>query len=81
MGPGEELARRNAKIIEDLDRPLIDALTARSLRIWRDQRGTGGATLGHTRNGGFYFDAGACEYVINGKIKVGRPDRLRYELL
>ncbi|KAL2399054.1 hypothetical protein ABEF93_007269 [Exophiala dermatitidis] len=69
-GPGEELARRNAKVLEDLDRPLLDALNSRGLRTWRGQRGTGGATLGQTRNGGFYFDAGACEHVINGKIKV-----------
>ncbi|GKZ61892.1 hypothetical protein AnigIFM49718_008959 [Aspergillus niger] len=69
-GPGEELARRNAKMLEDLDRPLLDALHARGLRTWRGQRGTGGSTLGQTRNGGFYFDAGACEHIINGKIKV-----------
>lgn len=70
VGPGEELARRNAETLEDLDRPLLDALHARGLRTWRGQRGTGGATLGQTRNGGFYFDAGACEHIINGKIKV-----------
>lgn len=70
VGPGEELARRNAKVLEDLDRPLLDVLNARGLRTWRGQRGTGGATLGQTRNGGFYFDAGACEHIINGKIKV-----------
>ncbi|KAL4812327.1 hypothetical protein BDW67DRAFT_188762 [Aspergillus spinulosporus] len=69
-GPGEELARRNAKVLEDLDRPLLDALHARGLRTWRGQRGTGNSTLGQTRNGGFYFDAGACEHIINGKIKV-----------
>ncbi|KAF2153604.1 flavin-containing monooxygenase [Myriangium duriaei CBS 260.36] len=70
VGPGEELARRNAKDLEDLDRPLLDALNARGLRTWRGQRGTGNSTLGQTRNGGFYFDAGACEHIINGKIKV-----------
>lgn len=70
IGPGEELGRRNAKVLEDLDRPLLDALHARGLRTWRGQRGTGNATLGQTRNGGFYFDAGACEHIINGKIKV-----------
>ena len=69
-GPGEELARRTAKDLEDLDRPLLDALNAKGLRTWRGQRGTGNATLGQTRNGGFYFDAGACEHVIDGKIKV-----------
>lgn len=70
VGPSEELSRRNAKALEDLDRPLLDALNAKGLRTWRGQRGTGNATLGQTRNGGFYFDAGACEHIINGKIKV-----------
>lgn len=69
-GPGEELARRNAQVIEELDRPLLDGLHARGLRTWRGQRGTGSATLGQTRNGGFYYDAGACEHIINGNIKV-----------
>ncbi|KAJ9611879.1 hypothetical protein H2204_015121 [Knufia peltigerae] len=70
VGPGEELSRRNAEVLENLDRPLIEALNKRGLRTWRGQRGTGNATLGQTRNGGFYFDAGACEHIINGKIKV-----------
>ena len=70
IGPGEELGRRNAKVLEDLDRPLLDALNARGLRTWRGQRNTGNATLGQTRNGGFYFDAGACQDVIDSKIKV-----------
>ncbi|CAI6091934.1 unnamed protein product [Clonostachys chloroleuca] len=70
VGPGEELSRRNAKVLEGLDKPLLDALNARGLRTWRGQRSTGNATLGQTRNGGFYFDAGACEHIINGKIKV-----------
>ncbi|KAH9219569.1 flavin-containing monooxygenase [Leptodontidium sp. 2 PMI_412] len=70
VGPGEELGRRTAKVLEDLDKPLLDALNARGLRTWRGQRNTGNATLGQTRNGGFYFDAGACQDVIDGKIKV-----------
>lgn len=70
VGPGEELAKRTAKDLEDLDRPLLEALNARGLRTWRGQRDTGNSTLGQTRNGGFYFDAGACEHIINGDIKV-----------
>ncbi|KAE8423796.1 hypothetical protein BDV36DRAFT_303184 [Aspergillus pseudocaelatus] len=70
VGPGEELSRRTAKDLEDLDRPLLEALNARGLRTWRGQRDTGNSTLGQTRNGGFYFDAGACEEIINGNIKV-----------
>lgn len=69
-GPGEELSRRNAKVLEDLDRTMLDGLHARGLRTWRGQRGTGNSTLGQTRNGGFYYDAGACEHIINGNIKV-----------
>ncbi|KAJ5652575.1 hypothetical protein N7507_010001 [Penicillium longicatenatum] len=70
VGPGEELARRTAKTLEDLDRPMLEALNARGLRTWRGQRDTGNFTLGQTRNGGFYFDAGACDEIINGNIKV-----------
>lgn len=70
QGPSEEMGRRNAKALEDLDRPLLDALHAKGLRTWRGQRGTGNSILGQTRNGGFYFDAGACEHIINGNIKV-----------
>lgn len=70
VGPGEELARRNAEALESLDKELLDGLHAKGLKTWRGQRGTGNGTLGQTRNGGFYFDAGACEQIINGKIKV-----------
>ncbi|KAM0749427.1 FAD/NAD(P)-binding domain-containing protein [Meredithblackwellia eburnea MCA 4105] len=70
VGPGEELAARNAEVLENLDRELLDGLNAKGLRTWRGQRGTGNFTLGQTRNGGFYFDAGACEQILNGNIKV-----------
>ncbi|KUL88290.1 hypothetical protein ZTR_04947 [Talaromyces verruculosus] len=70
VGPGEEIAKRLAKDLEDLDRPLLEALNARGLRTWRGQRDTGNHTLGQTRNGGFYFDAGACDEIINGNVKV-----------
>lgn len=70
VGPGEELGRRNAEVLENLDKDLLDGLHARGFKTWRGQRGTGNGTLGQTRNGGFYFEAGACEQIINGKIKV-----------
>jgi len=70
LGPSEELGRRNAEVLEGLDKDLLDGLHANNFKTWRGQRGTGNATLGATRNGGFYFEAGACEQIINGKIKV-----------
>lgn len=69
-GPGEELGRRNAKELEDLDREMLDGLHAKGFRTWRGQKNTGNHTLSQTRNGGFYFEAGACEQIINGKIKM-----------
>ncbi|OWZ42561.1 flavin-containing monooxygenase [Cryptococcus neoformans Tu259-1] len=70
MGPGEELARRNRAVLEELDKEMLDGLHAKGLKTYKGQRGTGQATLGSTRNGGFYFEAGACEQIIKGKIKV-----------
>lgn len=69
-GPSEKMAQRNAKVLEDLDKELLNGLNAKGLKTWRGQRGTGTVTLGSTRNGGFYFDAGACEHILNGNIKV-----------
>lgn len=57
-GPGEELARRQVKVLEDLDREMLDGLHARGLKTYRGQRQGGTPILGSTRNGGFYFEAG-----------------------
>lgn len=70
VGPAEEFAKRGAEMLENLDKDLLNALHAKGLKTWRGQRGAGNAVLGQTRNGGFYFDAGACEQIINGNIKV-----------
>jgi cation diffusion facilitator CzcD-associated flavoprotein CzcO len=70
VGPGEELGRRLAADLEHLDHDLLSAMEARGFQTWAGQRGTGTQTLGYTKNGGFYFDAGACERIINGDIKV-----------
>ena len=70
VGPGEELGRRAAKELEEADAQMLSGLHARGFKTWRGQRGTGVQTLGYTKNGGFYFEAGACEQIINGKIKV-----------
>ncbi|RSH77074.1 uncharacterized protein EHS24_003701 [Apiotrichum porosum] len=70
VGPSEELGRRLAEDLEVLDHDLLAAMEARGFQTWRGQRGTGTQTLGYSKNGGFYFDAGACERIINGDIKV-----------
>lgn len=49
---------------------MLDGLKAKGFKTWRGQRATGVQTLGYTKNGGFYFEAGACQQIINGKVKV-----------
>lgn len=70
VGPAEELNRRVARDIWNADVELIANMERAGFRVWRGQRDTGSHTLGYTKNGGFYFDAGACQAIINGKIKV-----------
>jgi cation diffusion facilitator CzcD-associated flavoprotein CzcO len=78
VGPGEELGKRGAKELEEDDAEILAGLQARGFKTWRGQRGTGVQTLGYTKNGGFYFDAGACEQIINGKIKVAQGSIERF---
>lgn len=70
VGPGEELGRRMAKQLADEDRELLDGMEKAGFRTYMGQRETGTQTLGYTRNGGFYFDAGACEKIMDGSIKI-----------
>ncbi|KAJ9649829.1 hypothetical protein H2198_010847 [Neophaeococcomyces mojaviensis] len=70
VGPAEELNRRTARNIWDADVELIARMEKAGFRVWRGQRDTGSHTLGYTKNGGFYFDAGACNAIIDGRIKV-----------
>lgn len=70
VGPSEELSRRLAKDIWDADTELLAKMTKAGFKVWRGQRDTGTNTLGYTKNGGFYFDAGACDAIIDDRIKV-----------
>ncbi|KAI5480143.1 flavin-containing monooxygenase [Pseudohyphozyma bogoriensis] len=70
LGPTEEMGRRLGDELTELDTELLQALEDKGFKTWRGQRGTSNQTLGYTKNGGFYFDAGACEHILNGNIKV-----------
>jgi cation diffusion facilitator CzcD-associated flavoprotein CzcO len=70
LGPMEEMGRRLGLELEELDYELLQKMEERGFKTWRGQRRTMTQTLGFTKNGGFYFDAGACEQIINGNIKV-----------
>jgi hypothetical protein len=70
VGPSEEMGRRLGTELTELDMELLQGLEAKGFQTWRGQRSTSTQTLGYTKNGGFYFDAGACEQILNGNIKV-----------
>ncbi|WWC60054.1 uncharacterized protein I303_102617 [Kwoniella dejecticola CBS 10117] len=70
VGPSEEMGRRLGAELTELDHDLLQGMEDRGFKTWRGQRSTSTQTLGYTKNGGFYFDAGACEQIINGNIKV-----------
>ena len=77
--PGEEMARRSTAKLAELDKDLLDNMENAGFQCFRGQRDTGVATLGLTKNGGFYFDAGACAHVVEGKIKVEQGYIDRFE--
>ncbi|TYJ56347.1 hypothetical protein B9479_002895 [Cryptococcus floricola] len=70
VGPGEELGRRLGEELTELDHDLLHALEDKGFKTWRGQRETSTQTLGYTRAGGFYFDAGACQQILEDKIRV-----------
>lgn len=67
---GEAFARRNTAKLAEQDAELLAGLAAKGLRTWPGQRDAGTYVLGYSRGGGFYFDAGACQAVLDDKIKV-----------
>jgi hypothetical protein len=51
-------------------RDLLDGLHQRGFRTYDGPHGTGFYGLLQSRGGGYYFNTGACELIIDGKIKV-----------
>ncbi|KAI5476110.1 flavin-containing monooxygenase [Pseudohyphozyma bogoriensis] len=70
VAPGESMARRMIQDLASQDTALLEGMEAAGFKCYLGQRGTGTITLGYTKNGGFYFDAGACEKIMDGSIKV-----------
>lgn len=75
---GASFARRDQGFVDglrtavaamaDIDRDLLDALSARGFRHHLGDGGTGAMDLFLTRNGGYYIDVGASRLVADGSI-------------
>ncbi|KAK9427186.1 hypothetical protein V1505DRAFT_402690 [Lipomyces doorenjongii] len=57
-------------IIARMDKDLLDRLGQAGFRTWLGPENSGFMYLSMEKNGGYYFDSGACEHIANGDIKV-----------
>ncbi|KAH7922234.1 FAD/NAD(P)-binding domain-containing protein [Leucogyrophana mollusca] len=64
------LAQRLTRAIAEADKELLDGLRARGFKLTFGIQDAGFALLGSSQVGGFYFDVGASQLIIDGKIKL-----------
>ena len=69
-----QLATEHAK---NLDRPLLDALERKGFRLDFGEEGTGWQFMYLTRGGGYYFNVGCSDLIIEGKIGRAQYDELQ----
>jgi hypothetical protein len=65
-----------ATIIERSLREMLEGLRKRGFQTYDGPQGTGYMGLLWLRGGGFYFDTGACDLIIDGSIKVKSNARI-----
>lgn len=60
--------QRITRMNEHADRALLDGLTARGFRLTSGPDGTGWQIMYQSRGGGYYFDAGCSQMIIDGQV-------------
>ena len=68
-----QLATAHAKA---LDKPLLDALERNGFRLTDGEEGTGWQFMYLTRGGGYYFNVGCSDLIVEGKIGLARISEL-----
>ena len=69
-----QLATAHAKA---LDKPLLDALERKGFRLTDGEEGTGWQFMYLTRGGGYYFNVGCSDLIVEGKIGFAQFSELR----
>ncbi|KAL5507063.1 hypothetical protein ACEPAH_6519 [Sanghuangporus vaninii] len=64
------LHQRQAPRIAEMDKELLDGLRKRGFKLNMGEDGSGVIMLFLRRGGGFYFDTGASQMIVDGKIKL-----------
>jgi hypothetical protein len=54
----------------EIDKPLLDKLAAAGFRLWNGEDDTGFQMMYLRRGGGYYFNVGCSELIIEGKVKL-----------
>jgi len=68
-----QLATAHAR---DLDRELLEALERKGFRLHFGEDGTGWQFMYLTRGGGYYFNVGCSDLIVEGKIKLAQYSEL-----
>src|SRR5262245_20311316 len=64
-----QLATQNAK---ELDRGLLEGLEQKGFRLTDGEDGTGWQFMYLTRGGGYYFNVGCSELIVEGKVRLAQ---------
>jgi putative flavoprotein involved in K+ transport len=68
-----QLATAHAKA---LDRPLLEALERKGFRLTDGEEGTGWQFMYLTRGGGYYFNVGCSDLIVEGKVGLAQFSQL-----
>jgi putative flavoprotein involved in K+ transport len=68
-----QLATKHAKA---LDRELLERLEAKGFRLTDGEDGTGWQFMYLTRGGGYYFNVGCSELIVEGRVGLAQYDEL-----
>lgn len=69
-----QLATAHAK---ELDAPLLEQLARRGFRLTDGEEGTGWQFMYLTRGGGYYFNVGCSDLIVEGKIRLAQLPELK----
>ncbi|KXN81274.1 putative indole-3-pyruvate monooxygenase YUCCA4 [Leucoagaricus sp. SymC.cos] len=71
-----EFQQRKTKEIAELDKELLDGLRSVGFKLTDGIQGTGFGLLAWSKAGGYYFDTGASQLIIDRKIKLKNDSNL-----
>ncbi|KAF4613741.1 hypothetical protein D9613_008103 [Agrocybe pediades] len=71
------LGPRVVKLVEDIDKEILDGLHKVGFRTNSGYKGCGLLPMVFTKAGGYYIDVGASQYIIDGKIKLKNDSQIK----